>query len=95
MADPEFPRRGVPTSKRSELTYYLAKFRRKLHENEENEKIGPRVEARPKFYYEDSPLLMQNLTKTFSVGSFISIDKIIFRELDSIRIFLLGKGLRR
>ena len=28
-ADPGFPRRGPPT-------YYLAKFLRKLHENEEN-----------------------------------------------------------
>ena len=54
-ADPGFSRRGAPT-------YYLPKFRRKLHGNEEN---STRV-TRPKFYYVDPPLLSRlNITIIF------------------------------
>ena len=48
-----FQNGGAKTKARAP-TYYLAKFRRKLHENEENLTEGRGT--RTKFYYEDPPL---------------------------------------
>ena len=45
--DPGFPRRRA-------RTYYLAKFRRKLHENEEH--LTERGGVRQKFYYVNPPV---------------------------------------
>ena len=47
----DFPDDGV--NPKGTQTYYLAKFHRKLHENEEHWTEGA---ARPKFYYVDTPL---------------------------------------
>ena len=61
---------GTPTPK-GVLTYYLAEFRQKLHENEEN--WTERGGSRPKFYYVDPPLVADSGFHMFQKG-------LIFRK---------------
>ena len=58
---------GVESTPKVAPTFYLAKFRQKLHENEENVRQGG---ASPNFYYIDPSLIVSGLRGFYTAGHY-------------------------